>query len=490
MVKEAPSFKRIFAMTAFALSCFALLLFLWTSFGGVTPLASKGYRFKVQFDEAALLVQEAEVRISGLNVGRVKTRELGTGTHTLVEIELDEDFAPIPKDTRALLRQKSLLGQIYVELTPGNPASGDLPDGGMIPGKQVKESVELDEIIRTFDRPTRRNFQSWVEELSTAIGRGERGEDLNDAIGNLPVFVGNGADLLEILDDQEPALHGLVRNAGSVQKALNSRYGELRRLVVNANSFFSAVASRDDALAETIAVLPTFLDESRLTVARLERFANDTRPLVRDLIPVAIQLRPTIHDVGRLAPDLKQLFLDLDPLIDESEDTLPEAARFLRGAEPLFEALHVYLPELNPILSYLNYYQQQVADFIMNGGYALNAFVPGLPGEGPRHYLRQFSITNARSSGLAQTRPEYERGNTYIAPNYLNRARIVGGVPESFDCRPTKGPKPEATNGSPPCLVQPASLWDGNQYPHVERGDGIRQPPKGNEGTRPVGPGR
>jgi virulence factor Mce-like protein len=490
MIKEAPSIKRLLAMTMFALSCFAILLFLWTSFGGVTPLASKGYRFKVQFDEATLLVQEAEVRISGLNVGRVKTRELGTGTNTLVEIELDEEFAPIPKDTRALLRQKSLLGQIYVELTPGDPASGELPDGGTIPGSQVEESVELDEIVRTFDRPTRRNFQGWVRELSVAISRG-RGEDLNNAIGNLPVFVGNGADLLEILDEQEPALHGLIRNAGSVQRALNTRYGELRRLVVNANGFFSAVASRDDALAETIAVLPTFLDESRLTVARLERFALDTRPLVRDLIPVAIELRPTIHDVGRLAPDLKELFRDLDPLIDESEDTLPEASRFLRGAEPLFEALHVYLPELNPVLSFLNHYQQQVADFISNGGFALHAAFPGLPGEGPRHYLRQFSITNARSSGLATTRPEYERGNTYIAPNYMKRARIVGGVPESFDCRPTGGPKPEATNGSPPCLVQPESLWDGNQYPRLRRGDGrLRPPPEGNDGTRPVGPGR
>jgi ABC-type transporter Mla subunit MlaD len=416
----------------------------------------------------------------------VRKKELGTGTHTLVEIEIDRDYAPIPRNTRALLRQKSLLGQIYVELTPGDPSSGMLRDGETLAGTQVEESVELDEIVRTFDRPTRRNFQSWVQELSTAVAKG-RGSDLNDAIGNLPRFVAKGADVLEILDDQEPALHGLIRNAGSVQGALNRRYGELRELVVNANSFFSAVASRDDALAETISILPTFLDESRFTLARLERFAGDTRPLVRDLIPVAIALRPTIHDLGKLSPDLKGLFRDLDPLIDESKDTLPEASRFLRGAEPVFEALHVYLPELNPILSFLNYQQQQVADFIMNGGFALNAFVPGLPGEGRRHYLRQFSITNSRSLGVNRTRPEYERGNSYGAPNYLKRSRLVGGVPESFDCKPTGGLKPEPTSGSPPCLVAPESLWDGNQFPRLRRGDGaLRPPPQGNDGRRPV----
>jgi virulence factor Mce-like protein len=486
MQKVAPSFRRLFAMVAFALSCAGLLLFLWLAFGGATPLASQGYRVKVQFDEATLLVQEAEVRISGLNVGRVKSKELGTGTHTLVELEIDREFAPIPRDTRALLRQKSLLGQIYVELSPGDPSAGMLGDGETLEGSQVEESVELDEIVRTFDRPTRRHFQSWVRELSTAVEHG-RGSDLNNAIGNLPKFVGNGADVLEILDEQEPALHGLIRNAGSVQGELNRRYGELRRLVVNANSFFSAVASRDDALARTIAILPTFLDQSRLTVARLERFANDARPLVQDMIPVAIELGPTVHDVGRLAPDLKKLFQELDPLIDESKDTLPEAARFLRGSEPVFEALHVYLPELNPILSFLNYQQQQVADFITNGGFATNASVAGLPGEGKRHYLRQFSITNSRSLGVNRTRPEYERGNAYGAPNYLKRAREVGGVPESFDCRPTGGPKPEPTNGSPPCLVQPESLWDGKQFPRLRRGDGrLRPPPAGNDGRRPV----
>src|SRR3954470_23234483 len=137
MQKVAPSFRRLFAMVAFALSCGGLLLFLWLAFGGATPLSPQKYRVKVQFDEATLLVQEAEVRISGLNVGRVKSKELGTGTHTLVELEIDGEYAPIPNNTRALLRQKSLLGQIYVELSPGDPGSGMLPDGGTLDDSQV-----------------------------------------------------------------------------------------------------------------------------------------------------------------------------------------------------------------------------------------------------------------------------------------------------------------------------------------------------------------
>ena len=70
MNKAAPSFGRIAAMVVFALSCFGLLLFLWLAFGGPIPLKPKGYRFNVSFAEATQLATEADVRISGVPVGR------------------------------------------------------------------------------------------------------------------------------------------------------------------------------------------------------------------------------------------------------------------------------------------------------------------------------------------------------------------------------------------------------------------------------------
>ena len=75
MNKSAPSFGRIAAMVVFALSCFGLLLFLWLAFGGAVPLKPKGYRINVSFAEATQLATEADVRISGVPVGKVKTIE-------------------------------------------------------------------------------------------------------------------------------------------------------------------------------------------------------------------------------------------------------------------------------------------------------------------------------------------------------------------------------------------------------------------------------
>ena len=133
MNKNPPSPGRIAAMVGFTLSVAALLMFLWTAFGGTLPLAPKGYRFKAAFPEASLLVKEADVRMAGVNIGKVKQKELGEGGRTtLVEMEIDDRFAPIGRDAHAILRQKSLLGETYVEITPGSPGGADLDDGGTL----------------------------------------------------------------------------------------------------------------------------------------------------------------------------------------------------------------------------------------------------------------------------------------------------------------------------------------------------------------------
>jgi phospholipid/cholesterol/gamma-HCH transport system substrate-binding protein len=486
MIKKAPTLFQLAAMTAFVLSVVALLMMLWLQFGGNIPLRAEKYRFQASFDEAALLVEQADVRMAGIDVGKVVDKKLVDG-RSLATIELEEPYAPIPRDTRVLLRTKALLGETYVELTPGERAAGPLEDGDTLPRAAAQDAVQIDEIVRTFDEPTREAFQGWMHELARAIRLG-RGEDLNDALGTLPGFVASGEDVLRVLNEEEPALRALIRNSGRALAAVNERRGQLRELIVNANNFMGALASRNESLAEAVLILPTFLDESRATLHRLRDFASDTRPLVRDLKPVADDLHPTLRDVGRLAPDLRQLFRNLDPLIDESERNLPAAADFIAGAEPVFESLHVYLPELNPILSFANFEQAQLADFITNGGGSLSATLPPFPGEGPRHYLRQYGVINSRGLGIARTRPTYERANAYPGPNYMTRGRSLG-IPEAFDCKPTGGPVRESKNGEPPCYIAPRSLFDGRFFPRLVRGGApLRPPPPGTLGSQPASP--
>src|SRR5215210_1666178 len=142
MQKAAPSFGRIAAMVIFALSCFALVLFLWLAFGGPVPLKPKGYRLSAAFPEASQLSTEADVRISGVPVGKVKAIEPDVKTgRTVVTMELKAKYAPLPSDAKALLRQKTLLGETYVELTPGSEKAKKVPEGGRLPAGQISQTV-------------------------------------------------------------------------------------------------------------------------------------------------------------------------------------------------------------------------------------------------------------------------------------------------------------------------------------------------------------
>ena len=86
---------------------------------------------------------------------------------------------PRPADTHAILRAKTLLGETYVELSPGNPNGPKIPDGGSIPQAQVSPTVQLDQIFSTFDPATRTALETWMQQAGIALTN--RGENFNAA---------------------------------------------------------------------------------------------------------------------------------------------------------------------------------------------------------------------------------------------------------------------------------------------------------------------
>ena len=155
--------------------------------------------------------------------------------------ELDAKYAPLPEDAQAILRQKTLLGETYVELTPGTASAATLPEGGRLDEGQISETVELDEILRTFEPETREAFQVWMASQAAAIDG--HGRDLNDALGNLGPFADDAAALVDILDRQEPAVQRLIRDTGVVFEALTERDDQLRELIENSNRVFATTAA-------------------------------------------------------------------------------------------------------------------------------------------------------------------------------------------------------------------------------------------------------
>jgi ABC-type transporter Mla subunit MlaD len=413
METRPPTFGRIAIAAGFALSCFGLLLFLWLAFGGPIPLKSESYRIDVHFDEASQVAVESDVRISGVSVGKVKAIELSDDGLADATLEIDPKYAPIPEDTRAMLRQKTLLGETYVELTPGNRDSPPLPEGGTLDDAQVSDAVQLDEIFRAFDEPTRAAFQTWMADAAVAF-RG-RGIDLNAALGNLDPFAERADDLLRVLDSQRLAVKKLLADGGATFDAISKQPGELRSLIENTQSVFSTTAARDTEIRAIFQALPTFLDESKLTLERLDEFSGDTNALVTQLRPVARQLSGTFVALKRLSPEAKRFFNGLGPVIQRAEPGFSSLRVVLNDQLPPFLGrLDPYFDQLIPVIDTINRYKGELTAFLGNTASALNG---GSTPNGGTRIIKYIRAASPLGPGVLASPPEpykTSRLNAYV----------------------------------------------------------------------------
>ena len=135
-----------------------------------------------------------------------------------------------------------------------------------------------------------------------------RGQDLNDALGNLGPFAEDTSDAVDILNRQEGAVRRLISNTGVVFDALTERDDQLRSLIENSNTVFATTAARDRELQAGVrraADVRARVAPRRST--RLTEFADDTNPLVTQLRPAARELSPTLQDLAdaRAGPEAR-----------------------------------------------------------------------------------------------------------------------------------------------------------------------------------------
>ena len=470
METRAPTIGRILIAVGFAISCFGLALFLWLAFGGAIPLKPESYRFTVPFQEATQLAVESDVRISGVSVGKVKRIDLNDEGYAEATLELDARYAPIPSDTRAILRQKTLLGETYVELSQGTEESEPLPEDGALPAAQVSDAVQLDEIFRAFDPETRAAFQAWMQGQAAAL-RG-RGVDLSLAIASLDPFARQADRALRLLDSQSEAVSGLVRSGGEVFGALSERPGQLRGLITNANTVFETTARRNEDLATAFEIFPTFLRESRATLARLETFAADSDPVVQALQPTARELAPTVTALGRFSEQLDPFFAGLRGTIDAA----PKGSRALRrllddDLPPLLERFDPFLAELNPVLEVIRIYRHEVTALFANVAASTNGLLNS--SIGPRELPADAGHADAGGGddlpGAAADQPHQPVPEGRDGARRAHRARLVRGPPVRRPGRsrrsPTgrrRSPTPRSTAASAVTSRRPATSMTGS----------------------------
>ena len=314
--EAAPSPARIVVMIVFALSCFSIVLFLWKTFGGPAPLKAKGYRFTADLDRghAARRTRPTCASRASRSGGWSSRERVGDRTRATIEMQR-RTTRRSREDTRVTLRQKTLLGETYVELTPGTRAGEAAARRRRGCRASRWRDLEIDEVLRALDPKTRERPAALRAGPRRDARRARRGRERR---ARQPArFAEDAHRLLHVLDGQRAPLRRLVRDGGFVLDALGRRAGRAVGADPAGDRVLGATA-RAQRRAGGERAHPADHAARAAADARGARGARDRgrgRSCATCGPPAARSARRS-WTPRALAPDLEGLFRDVDDVID------------------------------------------------------------------------------------------------------------------------------------------------------------------------------
>jgi virulence factor Mce-like protein len=473
MTTQAPRRGAVMLAVAFTLSCIGLITFVWTQFSGTIPFAPQGYEVHAQFPESGLLVPGADVRISGVNIGRVEGVS-DQGRYSRVTMDINPQYAPVPADTRAILRQKTLLGEAYVELSAGERTGPKLRDGGTIPRSQVQPTQQLDQVLSAFGKPAQKALQEFL--AGGAASLAGRAGQLSQALANLDPAVTDLVTISRSLDQQRGNLGRLVRESGAVFSILSQRSAQVRSLIGAGDTVLSATAARNRALGATVDAMPPFLAALRTTLRVADTSLRLAKPSVSALLPVAPKLRPVLSDLIALEPSAVSLLHAAPLLLHDALLALPAVTSFTRAFHPALDALIPALKQISPVIDFIGLYHREILAAMGNLAASLEATAPAQTTGWPDHpgsasYLRALSALGNESLFGQSIREPTNRANAYFSPGEL--VNIGRGGLLSASCANTGNvSQSHGTFGNVPCRLERGFRWNHlvRYFPHVTAG--------------------
>jgi phospholipid/cholesterol/gamma-HCH transport system substrate-binding protein len=301
--------------------------------------------------------QGQTVRVSGVQVGEIGGVKLQNGV-AIVDMSLDHQYCGsnglVHTNATALLRPKTGLNDMFVELDPGTAAAPVAAAGYTIPVQSTLPNVNPDQFLASLDTDTR----DYVKLLIGSAGEGlyRRGHVLQAV---LQKFLPTHQDLARLntqLEKRHTNLARLVHSLNLLNAALAQRGPEITSLVRSSSSVFGALAAEQSNLQQSVALLPGTLQTTTATLGKVQTLADvltptaqDIRPAVRalsganaQLIPFAQQITPVIaHQIRPFVVDARPVVRNLRP-----------AAKSLATATPSLGSSFVVLNHLFNLLGY------------------------------------------------------------------------------------------------------------------------------------------
>lgn len=295
--KHMRDFIAILVLVAIAgFTAFYVLVNQRTKLPEWVPYAGKDvFTLKGEFSTAQAITpgQGQTVNIAGVQVGEIAKVELVDG-RAIVTMELEDKYeGRVYPDATMLLRPKTGLKDMVVELEPGTPAGGPpVRDGYMVPVSNTQPDVNLDEILSVLDRDTRTYLQLLLN--GAATGLDGQGETLAQVFRRFAPTARDAAKFTRLLKERRRHISRAIHNFGVFTQALAASDDQLTRFVDQSNEVFRRFANQSANLQRTIAALPDALRETEQALAAVKQFSDESGPALAALTPGARALGPSL----------------------------------------------------------------------------------------------------------------------------------------------------------------------------------------------------
>jgi phospholipid/cholesterol/gamma-HCH transport system substrate-binding protein len=323
-------------VSAFILSNQRLYLPSW-----VPGIGKDFYKVKGEFSTAQAVVpgQGQTVDIAGVQVGDIDSVELKNGV-AVVSMNIRNKYKPIYRNAHMLLRPKTGLKDMIVELDPGTRNAGALPEGGTIPIQNTAPDVNLDEVLSSLDADTRTYLQILVNSGGEAFGNKGYSADLRETFKRFEPTNRYLAKITGLLSERRRNLRHVVHNFALLTDELGKRDVQLAAFVGSANRNFRALASQDANIRESLRLLPPTLTTALTTLQKADTFAKTLGPTLESLRPAARELGPALVAVR--------------PFLRTSTPIIQHQIRpFAIDTQPTTRALRIAADNLKPLTPHL-----------------------------------------------------------------------------------------------------------------------------------------
>lgn len=397
------------------------------------------FELRADFSSVAQLHLGGQVRIAGIQVGQVNAIAAGSRDSSIVTMAIDSNGLPIHTDATLTIKPRLVLeGNAYIDLQPGSPAAPELHAGALVPNRQTATSVQIDQLLDTFNMPTRDALQSAIAALATGSGpRNNTGAavpgwaGLREAVRQFDLALPPATQVARAVQGTQPGdLGRAIGSTGDLTAQLAENPAALSDAVSSYNTTFAALAAEDKALAGSVSGLDTLVRSAPGPLRDIDR-------ALPQLTRLATHLRPTLHAIPNSLTNANALLDQIAGIVRPTE--LPA---LLTQLGPVLNAMPGLESQLQTLFGYTTPVTSCIADHVVP---TLNMKVPdGVNTSGDPVYLdlvHLFTGLSGFSSAVdgngGTVRVGVTTGDHIVDSLAPGLGQLVGLLPNVNGVRPT-----------------------------------------------------